>query len=216
MNYVAFGAFTGRGIKFLLNNNNCFSEINIIAALVEGVKWDNGKTSSIIEIGGQSSKYIAGLRGEGSHITVESSSDCAAGTGSFLEEQISRFNYKIEDYSSLIEKAETIPRIAGRCSVFAKTDITHHIQEGVSVNDLLLGLAYSVVRNFNNLVLKKGFIEKPVFLAGGSAYNKGIVLAVRDIFKLEEHDLIIPENKGIYGAVGASIIAEKKQNKNVI
>ena len=105
LNYVAFGAFTGRGIKFLLNNNNCFSEINIIAALVEGVKWDNGKTSSIIEIGGQSSKYIAGLRGEGSHITVESSSDCAAGTGSFLEEQISRFNYKIEDYSSLIEKA---------------------------------------------------------------------------------------------------------------
>ena len=110
-------------------------------------------------------------------------SNCAAGTGSFLEEQVSRLNLSVEDYAAYAAKSSSIPRIAGRCSVFAKTDIIHHQQEGVPVEDILQGLAYALVRNFRGAVIKKLPITRPVFFAGGVAHNDAIVNAMSDLEK---------------------------------
>ncbi len=118
--FISYGAFTGRGAMFLEAENSSFSEINMIAALIEGVKWERTDAESIIEIGGQSSRYITGISGRESNISVESNSDCAAGTGSFLEEQISRLNYDIEDYSSLIKKRKKYSQNCRKVQCFCK------------------------------------------------------------------------------------------------
>ncbi|WP_051086158.1 BadF/BadG/BcrA/BcrD ATPase family protein [Sediminispirochaeta bajacaliforniensis] len=104
-------------------------------------------------------------------------SNCSAGTGAFLEEQVSRLNLKLEEYSDYAMRATRIPRIAGRCSVFAKTDITHHQQEGESVENILMGLAYALVKNFKGSIIKRQEIVKPVVFAGGVCFNQGIVTA---------------------------------------
>ena len=54
----------------------------------------------------------------------------------------------------MIEDAGSIPRLSGRCSVFAKTDIIHKQQEGVATSDILLGLCYATIRNFKATVVK--------------------------------------------------------------
>ena len=138
-------------------------------------------------------------------------SNCSSGTGAFLEEQMSRLNLKLTDYSQLVKKAKTIPRIAGRCSVFAKTDITHHQQEGVPVPDILLGLAYAFARNYKGTVMKKSTVIKPVLFSGGVAHNDGIVTALKDVLKLEDGDLIFPGHLGCVGVFGAAVIARKEQ-----
>jgi predicted CoA-substrate-specific enzyme activase len=210
---ITFGTVTGKG-KHLFFSPEQVEPVNEITAMVEGASKTDEKIRSIIEIGGQGAKYITGFRnGEGSGIKISMNSNCSAGTGSFLEEQISRLSLTFEDYSVYAARAAAIPRIAGRCSVFAKTDITHHLQEGTPVEDILLGLAYSMVRNFRVAVMKKVPLEKPILFAGGVAHNQAIVTALKDLLNLEEGDLIIPDHFSCVGAVGAAILGIKDNRK---
>ena len=97
----------------------------------------------------------------------------------------------IEEISELVLKAESIPHIAGRCSVFSKTDMIHHMQEGVPTEDLLLGLSYSLVRNYKANVLQNRNVKTPVLLLGGVMKNAGVVRAIKELFNLTERDMIL-------------------------
>ncbi len=211
---ITYGAVTGSGSEFLTKTKQIKS-INEVTSIVEGSINTNKNIGSIIEIGGQSAKYITDFsENNKSKIKISMNSNCSAGTGSFLEEQVSRLNLNLEDYSTYASKAKSIPRIAGRCSVFAKTDITHHQQEGVSVEDILLGLAYALIRNYKGSVMKKLPMKKPILFIGGVAHNQGIITALKDILKLNEEELIIPNNFSSIGAIGTAIIANK-ENMNI-
>jgi len=207
LSQIGYGAITGTCAR-ILGKSKEINIVNEVAALVEGALASRTGARSIIEIGGQSAKYITGLNSDDrSRIKIAMNSNCSSGTGSFLEEQVSRLNLRLEDYSRYAARARTIPRIAGRCSVFAKTDITHHQQEGVPVEDILLGLAYSVVRNYRVSVMRKLSMEKPILLAGGVAHNNGIRAALRDVLDLDNGKLIIPEHMDCIAALGAAMIA---------
>ncbi|QTA92565.1 acyl-CoA dehydratase activase [Desulfonema magnum] len=210
---IAFGAAIGSGSRFLIKTGKIGSA-NEVAAIVEGCISTHEDIGSIIEIGGQNAKYITDFAGEDkSRIKISANSNCSAGTGSFLEEQVSRLNLKLEDYAPYAGRGKSVPRIAGRCSVFAKTDITHHQQEGVPTEDILLGLAYAMVRNYRGAVMKKLPMKKPVVFAGGVAYNQAIIRALEDVLNLKKEELIIPEHFSTIGAFGAALIAGREKIK---
>ena len=182
--------------------------INNSISLIEGALFKNSNTKSIIELGAQETKYITDI--ENRNVKFFMNTSCAAGTGSFLEEQASRLSIDIKDISLYTEKATEIPRIAGRCSVFSKTDMIHHMQDGVKVENILQGLCHALVRNYKANVLQKNKLNKPIMLSGGVIHNKGVVKALKDILKLEEEDIIIEENFELLTCFGACKIAEEK------
>ena len=189
-------------------NLNKEYHINNSISLIEGALFKNENIKTIIELGAQETKYITDIENKNMKFFMNTS--CAAGTGSFLEEQASRLCIDIKDISSYIEKATEIPRIAGRCSVFSKTDMIHHMQDGVKVENILQGLCYALVRNYKSNVLQKNNLNKPIMLSGGVINNKGVVKALKDILKLEEEDIIIEENFELLTCFGACKIAEEK------
>lgn len=206
---ILWGAVTGSGAKWLSNTREIKS-LNQIQTLVEGAFATDPRVGSIIEIGGQSAKYITNVsRDDNSGIKISMNSSCSAGTGSFLEEQLSRLNLTLKDYAPYAQRAQHIPRIAGRCSVFAKTDITHHQQQGVPVEDILLGLAHAVVRNYRAAVMKKLPREKPMLFAGGVARNQTIVQVLAELLHLQEGELIVPEEAPGISALGAARLARQ-------
>ncbi|MCC5909368.1 MAG: CoA activase [Clostridiaceae bacterium] len=206
---VIYGGATGQGSK-LISEKKGITWINEVTSLVEGSRSINRDIHSVVEIGGQSAKYITNMgEGDNTSIKIAINSNCSAGTGSFLEEQVSRLGIQLEDYSKLAEEATFIPRIAGRCSVFAKTDIIHHQQEGVEAKNILLGLAYALVKNYRANVVKKNPIKTPVLLTGGVANNKSIVKALKDVLKLKDDEIILPGECGNVAALGAAIIGLK-------
>ena len=208
---IKFGAVTGGGTRFL-SEGGAAKAVNDVTAVIEGALSENDAIGSIIDIGGESARYITGLDGsDKSRIEILMNSNCSSGTGAFLEEQMSRLNLRLTDYSELVKKAKTIPRIAGRCSVFAKTDITHHQQEGVPAPDILLGLAYAFARNYKGTVMKKSAVKRPVLFSGGVAHNEGIITALKDVLSLGDGDLIFPGRLGCVGVFGAAVIARKEQ-----
>ncbi|MDC7218012.1 MAG: BadF/BadG/BcrA/BcrD ATPase family protein, partial [Spirochaetales bacterium] len=204
------GAITGSGGK-ILSGEGTIQSVNDLAALVEGTRLLAPSCASIIEIGGQRAGFITGFGGEKrSGMEFSLNPDCSAGTGSFLEEQSSRIGIEIEDYSRIEAEASSTPRIAGRCSVFAKTDITHHQQEGVAIPDILRGLAYATARNYRNAVMRGLPKNPPFFFSGGVSRNKAIVSALQKVLDLSEEQLVIHQQGKVAGAVGAALIGLKE------
>jgi len=218
---ITNGAITG-SIGKQIFNNEIIQGVNEVASIIEGTQVLLPKVKSIIEIGGQNARYYSGIANknqnrsgtlQNSTLQISSNSDCAAGTGSFLEEQASRLNIAIEDYSEHVQKAKSIPRIAGRCSVFAKTDIIHHQQEGVPAEDILKGVAYAIIKNYKGAVIRRLPVASPIAFVGGVAKNQAIIDVLRDVLQKDEQELVVSENSEKAGAVGAAIMAAKDNLK---
>jgi predicted CoA-substrate-specific enzyme activase len=158
---------------------------------------------TIIEIGGQDSKII--LINDGIIRDFAMNTVCAAGTGSFLDRQGERLNIPIEDFGVMALQSNNPVRIAGRCAVFAESDMIHKQQMGHSTEDIIMGLCFSLARNYLNNVGKGKKIESPIVFQGGVAANKGIVKAFSTFL---ESEIIVPENHDVLGALGAALLAK--------
>ncbi len=162
------------------------------------------ESKAIIEIGGQDSKVIV-LR-NGVVVDFAMNTVCAAGTGSFLDQQAARLGISIEAFGDLALKANHPVRIAGRCTVFAETDMIHKQQIGHSIEDIVAGLCDSLVKNYLNNVCRGKEILSPIVFQGGVAANRGIHKALeREL----EVSLIIPKHFDVMGAIGAAKLVKK-------
>ncbi|MBN2480278.1 MAG: hypothetical protein JXB19_00940 [Bacteroidales bacterium] len=163
---------------------------------------------TIIEMGGEDSKLILldenKVNGYSSISDFSMNSLCAAGTGSFLDQQANRIGISIiDEFGSLALKSEKPPRIAGRCSVFAKSDMIHLQQIATPLYDIVAGLCFAVARNFKSTVGRGRNLVRPVIFQGGVAANAGMVRAFREIYGLQGDELIVPEHYASMGAIGA-------------
>jgi len=166
---------------------------------------------TVFEMGGETSKYIrlgATKRSERLGILdFQSSTECAAGTGSFIDQQSSRLLYDVEDVGAAACSASGAARVAGRCSVFAKSDMIHAQQKGCTADQILRGLCEAVARNFKSSIVKGRKVVSPVAFVGGVALNAGVRTAILEAFKLREADLLVPELQCWMTALGASMLA---------
>jgi predicted CoA-substrate-specific enzyme activase len=168
---------------------------------------------TIIEMGGEDAKLI-NLRTDGSNGEVmiddfSMNSACAAGTGSFLDQQASRLHLTIEEFSRVALKSERPPRVAGRCSVFAKSDMIHLQQIATPDYDIVAGLCYAMARNFKATVGKGKKFEPPLLFLGGVAANLGMRRAFRDVLKLTDSEMTVPDSFMTSGAIGAALVIMK-------
>lgn len=166
------------------------------------------EVDTIFEIGGQDSKYIS--IDNGAIVDFEMNKVCAAGTGSFLEEQAERLSIDLKtEFSKMALQAEHPVPLGDRCTVFMESDLVHHQQGGARRDDLVSGLAYSTVYNYLNRVVCGKRIGKKVFFQGGTAFNKGVVAAFDKVLGSE---VIVPPHHEVTGAIGVAIIAKHRQN----
>lgn len=157
---------------------------------------------TIVEIGGQDSKLIL-IR---DRVVVDFSMNtvCAAGTGSFLDHQASRLGISMEEFGKYALSSSSPARIAGRCTVFAESDMIHKQQMGHNLEDIVAGLCDALARNYLNNLARGKEISEPVIFQGGVAANPGIKAAFeRELAK----EFIIPHYYPIMGAIGAALLS---------
>ncbi|HMK61226.1 MAG TPA: acyl-CoA dehydratase activase [Dissulfurispiraceae bacterium] len=175
--------------------------INEIVSQSFSVKKLYPYINTIIELGGEDSKLILLENGRIKGFSLNSV--CAAGTGSFLEQQSERLRFSIEEFSEIAARSKRPSKIAGRCSVFAKSDMIHLQQIATPVEDIVAGLCFAVARNFKGSIAQGIDIKPPVSFQGGVAANKGMVRAFREIFELD--NLVVPPDFALMGAIGAAL-----------
>jgi predicted CoA-substrate-specific enzyme activase len=163
--------------------------------------------ATVIEIGGQDSKVI--IIRDGAVADMGMNTICAAGTGSFLDQQAQRMNMPINDFSREALKSAKPAQIAYRCAVFAETDMIHKQQMGHKRADIIKGLCQALARNYLNSVAKGKYLLPPVVFQGGVALNRGLVLALEEALGLS---VTVSPYPGVTGAIGAAIIVHEDFN----
>ncbi len=172
----------------------------IAHAVAAGTYYPDVQT--VLEIGGQDSKIII-LR-DGIPVDFAMNTVCAAGTGSFLDHQAARLQIPIEEFGTRALRAKNRVSIAGRCTVFAESDMIHKAQLGVPTDDIIAGLCDAIVRNYLNTVAKGKEIRPRILFQGGVAANVGVRAAFERALGQE---ITVPEYFLVMGAIGAAILA---------
>jgi len=199
-------AFTGSAGKLVARILGAFF-VNEIIAQSRAMAFLHPEIRTVIEIGGEDSKLILLYHdtrtGEPRVRDFSMNTVCAAGTGSFLDQQATRLGLTIEEFGQLALKSTRPPRIAGRCSVFAKTDMIHLQQEATPDYDIVAGLCHALARNFKSTIGKGKEFERPISFQGGVASNVGMIEAFKSVLGLDDGELFIPEHFASTGAIGA-------------
>jgi predicted CoA-substrate-specific enzyme activase len=207
---------TGSGSQLIAKVMGIYFE-NEFRAIAKGLRTFYPQVRTVFEMGGEASKYLRlDPNVTGKHLGIvdyQTSGECAAGTGSFIDQQASRLLYAIEEVGPAACGASCAARIAGRCSVFAKTDMIHAQQKGYTTEQILRGLCDAVARNYKSSLVKGRAVVPPVAFIGGVAMNQGVRNALREAFKLKEADLLVPELYAWLGAVGAAMLEAEEIRK---
>ncbi len=203
---------TGSGSSLAVDKLNTH-RMNEFQAIAAGLKSVGAPAGTVFEMGGETSKYLrlASESGNGSLSIVDyaTNGDCAAGTGSFLDQQAGRLQYAIEDVADLVAQSDRSAQVAGRCSVFAKSDMIHAQQKGYNPAEVLGGLCDAVARNFRAAVVRSHPVAAPVVMIGGVASNNAVVKSLRQAFELGEDELVVPQAHTHIPAIGAAVAAQK-------
>jgi predicted CoA-substrate-specific enzyme activase len=157
---------------------------------------------TVIEIGGQDSKVT--IIEDGAIVDFAMNLVCAAGTGSFLDSQARRLNITIEQLGQRAVLSQKPTPIAGRCTVFAESDMIHKQQIGHAQEDILMGLCQALVRNFIGNVARGKDLHPPILLQGGVSANPGICRAFEESLGCP---VIVPRYHLVMGALGAALLA---------
>ena len=193
---------------------------NEFQALARAVDRLHPEVRTVFEMGGESSKYLrlepAPGNGPLGIIDYSANGDCAAGTGAFLDQQAGRLKFAVEDIGKIVAEAQRTAQIAGRCSVFAKSDMIHAQQKGFQPAEVLRGLCKAVATNYKAAVVKGRTPVTPVILVGGVSANSAVVNELGEVFGLGAEEFRVPEAAETFTAVGAAILAgEAGEGANV-
>ena len=213
---IGSAAVSGSG-KVAIPPELGWQEFSSPLSVAAGLLNSRPDARTIIQIGGQSSLVIELEDGLEKPWRVASNPLCAAGTGRFLEQQAYRLGISMDDFASLALRCEgAAPRIAARCSVFAKSDLIHLQQKGAPVEAMLYALCESVARMVG--ALKRGHFTEPAYFTGGVAANAAITRALNEMLSSRngcDVRVNIPDNYFYLEAIGSALLARGKPVKGI-
>jgi predicted CoA-substrate-specific enzyme activase len=181
---------------------------NEISAHAAGAGHFDNEVDTIMEIGGQDSKYIY-LR-NGVPIDYAMNNACSAGTGSFLEESAkSDLGVAVSAIAGVALAAPSPVHFKATCAAFINSDIRAAQQQGHSHDDIVAGLVYAIAANYLTKVKGPRPVGKKVFLQGGVALNRALGHAFAHQVGRQ---VVIPPNPELLGALGVALLALKRSS----
>ena len=203
-------AGTGRA-SAILQHDLGIDPVNEFRAITRAVEQLAPGVRTLFEIGGETSRYLrfAPQNGDGrlGIADCETNGDCAAGTGAFLDQQAARLRLRTDQIGAIALATGRAAQIAGRCSVFAKTDMVHAQQRGFTPEEVVRGLCDAVARSFRGSVARGRPIEREVAFVGGVAGNAGVVRALERAYGWDAGTLSVPPHHASFAAIGAALLA---------
>ncbi|MCR5000234.1 MAG: acyl-CoA dehydratase activase, partial [Lachnospiraceae bacterium] len=174
---------------------------------------DNSRVGTVIELGGQDAKIVFFDNESDGSMSVSDmrmNGSCAGGTGAFIDEIASVLKVPVEEFNELAQKGSRSYDISGRCGVYAKTDIQPLLNQGISREDLALSAFHAIAKQTVGGLAQGIDIISPVAFTGGPlCFNPVLVRVFKDMLKLKDEDVIIPENPQLTVATGAALSLER-------
>jgi len=186
------------------------AKVTDLTASARGAKFLFPKTSTILDVGGQTMKASR----IGSDAKVKSfrlNDKCAAGTGAFLEKTARYMGFSTQEIGPLVATSkETVP-ISGVCAVFAESEVINHLSEGMAPADIMHGAIVSLVGRSLQL-MKRVRMEPEFTLIGGILRFQTMIDVVR---KELDAEVNVPAGDLVQftSALGAAILGHRRLQK---
>ena len=179
-----------------------------VVAHAYGTICSNTAVSTIIEIGGQDSKFMRIHDGVLSDFRINTV--CGAGTGAFLESQARRMGLTMEQFDLLASSSTSALRMNGRCSIFIESAVINYQRLGASKADIAAAICHALARNYLDEIGTVDAIEPPVVLQGGVARLQSVK---RSFESLLDAGVSVPDNCEYQGAYGVAMLG-LHENRN--
>ncbi len=200
---------TGSGRKLVGAVIGADAIVNEITAHFKGALFFDSSIETIFEIGGQDSKYIRGRDGVVGECNMNFV--CAAGTGSFIEEQANRLGFDVREIGPKIAGILS-PHASDRCTVFMEQDINRLLRESRPREEVLAAVVLSIAKNYlNRVVGPRPVTGEKIFFQGATARNVALVAAFESLL---EKEIVVSPFCHVMGAYGAALAAGKSGRRS--
>ena len=183
--------------------------IQEVIASTHAIGYFYPETDVVVELGGEDAKvtYLTG------GIDQRMNGICAGGTGAFIDQMASLLQTDALGLNELAKDYNVIYPIASRCGVFAKTDIQPLINDGAKKSDIAMSIFNAVVvQTISVLSCGRKIEGKVAFLGGPLHFLSSLRYRFKSVLKLDDKDIIFPENAQLYVAIGASLLSKKEES----
>ena len=179
-----------------------------ITALAKAVFFKYNRACSVIDIGGQDTKYVK-VNDFGNVDRFKMNRKCAAGTGSFIEEIAFRLDVTAIEFNDIAEEATEEVKVNSFCTVFAVSEIIGRIKQGTSLPNLVLGIYHSVIDRCFELAQAEEFLV----ITGGIPDNHPLIIK---LFKEKFNNTESPEKSQFLAAFGSVLLNQKNQKNEYL
>ncbi|NLI66320.1 MAG: 2-hydroxyacyl-CoA dehydratase [Tissierellia bacterium] len=205
---ISYSCVTGYGEEFIKAGLNLdVGEVETIAHY-KGASHFQKDVDFILDIGGQDMKSMKIKDGVIDDILLNEA--CSSGCGSFIETFAKSVNMSVGDFLEEGLFAENPVDLGSRCTVFMNSMVKQAQKEGATIGDIAAGLAYSVIKNALQKVIKARdpkSLGKNIVVQGGTFYGDAIL---RSFELVSGRQAIRPNLTGLIGALGAALIAKER------
>ena len=211
--YFAYAGVTGYGedfIKAALNLDT--GEVETVAHF-EAAKFFDPDVDFVIDIGGQDMKSMKIQDGVINSILLNEA--CSSGCGSFLETFSKSIGLSAAQFAELALSANRPVDLGSRCTVFMNSNVKQAQKEGADPADIAAGLAYSVIKNAIQKVIKirnTDDLGEHIVVQGGTFLSDAVLKAFEN---LTGREVTRPVISGLMGAFGIALIAKKRAHNQL-
>jgi benzoyl-CoA reductase subunit D len=199
---VAYVATTGEGENVPIRTGHFYS----MTTHGRGAIYLEPEARAALDIGALHGRAI-GIDRRGKVLGYKMTSQCASGTGQFLENIARYLGIAQDEVSSLSLQADNPETVSSICAVLAETDVINMVSRGISTPNILRGIHMSMAVRMAKLLRAIGTIDGVVLLTGGLAQDAGLRAALEAALEKQKSKMIIRDHPdSIYaGAIGAAI-----------
>ena len=161
----------------------------------------------VVDIGALNGRAIY-VDERGKVLAYKMTSQCASGSGQFLENIARYLGVAVEEIGPLSKSAETPEKISSICAVLAETDVINMVSRGIPTPDILKGIHLSMASRLVKLLKVTGIMKDTVLLTGGLALDVGLLLAVQEELvneKISGLTVVNHPDSICAGAIGAAL-----------
>jgi len=199
---IDYVATTGDGENIPFRTGHFYS----MTTHARGATYLQPGINAVIDIGALHGRAIA-TDERGKVLTYKMTSQCASGSGQFLENIARYLGVALEEVGSISKTADNPETVSSICAVLAETDVINMISRGITTANILKGIHIAMASRLVKLLKSIKAREGSVLLTGGLATDEGLVDAMKEQVveqKLKVEVLSHPDS--IYaGAIGAAL-----------
>ncbi len=207
---VAYVATTGDGEALDFHTGHFYS----MTTHGRGAIYLDPATRAALDVGALHGRAIR-IDARGKVLSYKMTSQCASGSGQFLENIARYLGIAQDEIGALSKRADNPEKVSGICAVLAETDVINMVSRGITASNILKGIHSAMADRLAKLLKTIGTLDGTVLMTGGLALDEGLVVSMQEAMEKEKVTFPVRNHPdSIYaGAIGAALWGAFRHHK---